>query len=319
MVPMNPTRAALAGLALAVTTAAASAQTYPTKRINFVVGFAAGGFADTFGRAMSQKLKDSLGQTITVENRAGAGGNTAAASVAGADPDGYTVLVTTTALAINHTLYKKLDYKTEDLRAVAIPAGSPESIASHPSKGKSLKDFLEQAKGREITLGSAGVGTGSHLAAAYFFQEIAKVKANHVPFRGGAPAVQAAVGAQIDVVASSFGVIPQVQRGALTGLAVASAERLTVAPQLPTYAESGYPFEAASWVGFFVPAKTPDAVVARLNAALNAAIEDEATRKHLLGQGFQLTVRDPAASQAFVRSEIDKWGKMVKTLDVSVE
>jgi tripartite-type tricarboxylate transporter receptor subunit TctC len=293
---------------------------YPTKNINFIVAFAAGGFADTLARTVAQRLNEQWGQSAVVDNRAGAGGNTAARAVAGADPDGYTVLVTTTALAINRTMYRKLEFSLDQLTPVAIPASSPETIATHPNKvAGGLPEFLTWAKDREITFATAGVGSGSHLAAEYFFKALAKVKAVHVPFRGGAPAVQAAVGDQVDIVASSFGVAPQVNEGKLKGLAVATAKRNPAMPQVPTYAEAGFPFEAESWVGFFVPAKTDPAIVAKLNAAINAIVSNPAERERLAKLGFQIAPRSGAETQAYLKSEVEKWGTMVRTLGVYVD
>jgi tripartite-type tricarboxylate transporter receptor subunit TctC len=206
------------------------------------------------------------------------------------------------------------------LSTVAIPAASPETIAAHPSKALgNLKEFLAWAKDREITFGSAGVGSGSHLAAEYFFKVHAKVKALHVPFRGGAPAVQAVLGNQIDLVASSFGVNSQVNEGMLKGLAVASPERNPTMPQVPTYKEAGFPFVAESWVGFFVPANTNPAIVARLNAAINEVVSDKSGRDHLSTLGFQVTPRSVAESQSYLKSEVDKWGEMVSTVNVYVD
>ena len=211
---------------------------YPTKKIDFVVAFAAGGFADTLARFVGQKLTEKWGQAVIIENRVGAAGNTAARGIRSAEPDGYTVLVTTTALAINPTMYRRLDLSLDQLASVAISAASPETIASLPSGTPGgLKEFLAWAKDREITFGSAGVGSGSHLAAEYFFRVHAKVKALHVPFRGGGPAIQALLGNQIDLVASSFGVTSQINDGKLKGLAVASPERNPAMPQVPTYKE----------------------------------------------------------------------------------
>jgi tripartite-type tricarboxylate transporter receptor subunit TctC len=296
------------------------AASYPTKKINFVVAFAAGGFADTLARYVAQKLNEKLGQPVIIENRPGAGGNLAARAVRSAEPDGYTVLVTTTALAINATMYRQLDLSLDQLSTVAIPAASPETIAAHASRPfGNLKEFLAWAKNREITFGSAGVGSGSHLAAEYFFKVHAKVKALHVPFRGGAPAVQAVLGNQIDLVASSFGVNAQVNEGLLKGLAVASPERNPAMPQVPTYKEAGFPFVAESWVGFFVPAKTDPAVVATLNAAINEVVSDSANRDHLSTLGFQVTVRPVAESQAYLKAEVAKWGEMVRTVNVYVD
>jgi tripartite-type tricarboxylate transporter receptor subunit TctC len=314
---------AVAALALGTPMAADAqdAAKYPTKRVNLVVGFAAGGFADTLARTIGQKLQEKWGQPVTIENRAGAGGNTAAKFVASAAPDGHTILVTTTAIAINETLYKTREYQLGELTAVAMPASSAESLAVHPSKPSgSLKEFLDWAKDKEITFGSAGVGSGSHIAAEYFFKNIAKTKANHVPFRGGALSVQAGVGNQIDVVASSFGSAPQVNEGKLKGLAVASTERSVSMPQVATFAEAGFPdFVAESWVGFFVPAKTNPAIVEKLNAAINEIISDNGAKKHLTGLGYELTARSVADSNKYLASEVQNWATMVKAIGITVD
>lgn len=326
MIPQGRQWGAALAVALLIGVSAAHGQDvkqdvkYPTKKINFVVAFAAGGFADTLARFVAQKLNEKLGQPVIIENRPGAGGNTAARAVRSAEPDGYTVLVTTTALAINATLYRQLDLSLDQLSTVAIPAASPETIAAHPSKAfGNLKEFLAWARDREITFGSAGVGSGSHLAAEYFFKVHAKVKALHVPFRGGAPAVQAVLGNQIDLVASSFGVNAQVNEGMLKGLAVASPERNPTMPQVPTYKEAGFPFVAESWVGFFVPANTDPAIVARLNAGINEVVSDKANREHLSTLGFQVSARSVAESQNYLKAEVEKWGEMVRTLNVYVD
>src|SRR5262245_23845924 len=230
---------------------------YPTKKVDFIVAFAAGGFADTLARFIAQKLNETWGPSVVIENRGGAGGNLAARAVRSAAPDGYTVLVTTTALAINPTMYRRLDFTLDELATAAIPAASPETLAAHPSNAPSgLKEFTAAHKGREETFASRGVGPGSHLAAEYCFREHARTKALHVPFRGGSPAIQAALGNQVDLIASSFGVTSQVVDGKLKGLAVASPSRNPAMPGVPTYKESGFDFEAESWVGFLVPAKT---------------------------------------------------------------
>jgi tripartite-type tricarboxylate transporter receptor subunit TctC len=310
---------ALAAL-LAVGTPAQAQSTYPNKKITIVVGFAAGGFADTMARYVGQKLSDKLGQTVVIENRGGAGGNTAARAVATAEPDGYTILVTTTAISINATLYQKLDYSIDQLAAVAMPGFSPETFAVPPDRPGTLKEFIAWAKGREITYATAGVGSGSHIATEYFFKEIAKIKASHVPFRGGSLAIQAALGGQVDEVTSSFGTTPHINSGKLKGLAVASAQRNPVLPQVPTFAEAGYPgFEAGSWVGFFVPAKTDKAIVEKLNGAINDVVKDKANAAHLTKIGYSLSIRSLPESQAYLKAEVEKWSKWVKTLGLSIK
>lgn len=310
-----------AGLALfaSANLAAAQAPAYPSDRINMTVAFAAGGFVDTFARIVGQKLAERWGKAVTVENKAGAGGNTAAALVASAKPDGLTLLVTSTAIAINETLYKKRDYALDQLVPVAIAVSSPETIATHPSKPGNLKDYLAWARKDEITFASAGVGSGSHLAAEFFLKKLAKQPASHIPFRGGALSVQAALGNQVDMVASSFGIIPQVQEGKLKGLAVASESRVAAMPNVPTYTEAGFPFVAESWVAVLAPARTPPAIVEQLNAAINEIVADPQTREKLLGMGYLLHKRSVPEVAGYLKAEVGKWGEMVATVGVTVE
>lgn len=301
----------------------AAAQDYPTKPITFVVAFAAGGVADGIGRLIGQKLSEKLGQSVVVENRGGAGGNIAAKQVVGAAPDGYTLLVTTTALAINETLHRNKGFAASDLTAVAIAASSPESFAVHPSHAAAtLKDFVASAKGKVIAFGSAGVGSGSHIAAEYFFKEIAQVPATHVPFQGGAPAINAAVGNHIDLLSITLGggLVAQVKSGALKALAVASDRRVGAMPNVPTLAEAGYPnFQAASWVGFFVPAKTPAAVATRLNGAIDEIVKQPDVRERFVALGFDPVGGNQAEADKRFKAEVAQWGKMVTALGLKVE
>lgn len=317
---------ACAAFVLALTPAfphIAAPQDYPSKPVTFVVAFAAGGVADGIGRLIGQKLSEKLGQTVVVENRGGAGGNIAAKQVASAASDGYTVLVTTTALAINETLHRNKGFAASDLTAVAIAASSPESFAVHPSNpAATLKDFLANAKGKTIAFGSAGVGSGSHIAAEYFFKEIARVPATHVPFQGGAPAINAAVGNHIDLLSITLGggLVAQVKSGALKALAVANDKRVGAMANVPTLAEAGFPdFQAASWVGFFVPAKTPPAVAARLNAAIDEIVKQAEVRERFAALGFDPVNGSQADADKRFKAEIAQWGKMVTALGLKVE
>jgi hypothetical protein len=197
---------ALAALGGALGVHAASAQPYPARDITFIVAFAPGGVADTLARFVGKGLGERLGRTVVVENRGGAGGNIAAAAVARAAPDGYTLLVTTTAVAINETLRPNKGFAASDLKPIAIVASSPEALVTSPDNpAANLADFLKTAQGKNIAFGSAGVGSGSHIAAEYFFKEIAKISATHVPFQGGAPAIAATIGNQIDLLATTLG------------------------------------------------------------------------------------------------------------------
>jgi tripartite-type tricarboxylate transporter receptor subunit TctC len=313
---------AAAGLSV-LTLGAAQAQTYPANKITMIVGFAPGGLADTLARLIGQGLTDRLHQTVVVENRSGAGGNIAAGLVARAAPDGYTLLATTTALAINETLHEHNPFSRTDLKAIAIPASSPEALATSPSNpANNLADFIKAMHGRAINFGSAGVGTGSHIEAAYFFKFLAKVPAQHIPFQGGAPAINAVLGNQIDLLAATLGgpAAAQIASGKLKGLGLAADKRSAVVPNVPTYAEQGFPkFTAASWAGFFAPAKTDPQILATLNASINDIIKTPEMRKRLIDLGFDPIVSSQQEADALFRSEIDKWGKMVKTLGLSVK
>lgn len=300
----------------------AQEQAYPNRRISMVVGYSPGGFADTLARVVSDGLGRRLNQVVTVENRDGAGGNIAATAISTAAPDGYTILVTTTSIAISQTAYHNLSYTADQFIPVAIPASAPEIIAVPAvSDTKSLKDYIALAKSAGgATFSSAGVGSGSHLAAEYFFKQQTGAEVVHVPFRGGALAVQAAIGNQVDLVAASFGITGQINEGVLRGLAVASKERVKAAPDVPTYAELGFgDYEAASWVGFFVPAGTPASVVEKLNAEINAVIGNPQPSALLTKQGYVLQARDAAETARYFQDEIKVWGERVKALNISID
>jgi tripartite-type tricarboxylate transporter receptor subunit TctC len=320
------TRHILAAAAVSMLIASAgqaAAQKYPTNKITLIVGFAPGGIADTLARLIGQGMSDRLHQSVIVENRGGAGGNIAAGVVARANPDGYTLLATTTALAINETLHQNNPFSRTDLKAVAIAASSPEALATSPSNpAKNLADFVKQMKGKTINFASAGVGTGSHIEAAYFFKFLAKVPAQHIPYQGGAPAINATIGNQVDLLATTLGggAAAQIAGGKLKGLGIAADKRAAVVPNVPTYAEQGFPpFTAASWVGFFAPAKTDPKILATLNETINDVIKTPEVQKRLIAFGFEPIVKTQPQADAMFNSEVDKWGKMVKALGLSIK
>jgi tripartite-type tricarboxylate transporter receptor subunit TctC len=315
-------RLALVALVFAGSMPVALAQTYPSQNISLIVPFAAGGIADVVGRLVGQKTGERLGRTVVVENRGGAGGNLGARAVAQAAPDGYTLLATTSAIAVNDSASRNKGYATEDLRPVAFVAISPDVIAVHPSNpAKDLREFVANARENSFTYGSAGVGTGPHIGAEYFFREVAKVKSVHVPFTGGAPAVQATVGNHVDALVLTLPTVtPQIMQGTLRGLGLASATRNAAVPNVPTYGEMGFPnVYSGSWVAFFAPAKTPDAIVGRLNAEINAAMKDAEVLEKLKAIGFDPIVKDLAATSEYFRDEIANWGKMVKAVGITVD
>ena len=295
-----------------------SAQTFPTQTITFQVAFAAGGIADVVARLVGQKLSQRLAHTVVVENRGGAGGNLAAKAVNGAAPDGHTILATTTSLAVNETATRHKGFSADDLRAVAIVAFSPDVLAVHPSNpAKDLREFIKS--GKSFTYGSAGVGTGPHIGAEYFFREVAKVQALHVPFTGGAPAVAAAVGNHVDAIVLTLPtVVPPMTQGLLRGIGLASATRNSAVPDVPTYGEMGFPnVYSGSWVGFFAPAKTPDAIVAKLNAEINAIMQEPQAQQKLKTIGFDVTIKTIGEANDYFRSEVAAWGKMIRAIGYS--
>ena len=322
---MPASRAAPAALVLGaamILAPGAAAQPYPAQNITFQVAFAAGGIADVVARLVGQRLTDRLGHTVVVENRGGAGGNIAAKMVSGAAPDGYTVLATTTSLAVNETATRNKGFWVDDLRTIAIVAFSPDVLAVHPSNpAKDLKELIDNGKEKSFTYGSAGVGTGPHIGAEYFFREVAKVKAVHVPFTGGAPAVQSAIGNHIDAIVLTLPtVVPPITQGLLRGLGLASASRNSAVPNVPTYGETGFPdVYSGSWVGFFAPVKTPDAIVAKLNAEINAIMQEPETQQRLKTIGFDAIIKTQAEAADYFRSEVANWGRMTRAIGFSVD
>jgi tripartite-type tricarboxylate transporter receptor subunit TctC len=311
-----------AAVAVCALTQPVRAQTYPTQNITFVVGFAAGGIADVVARLVGQKLSERLGHTVVVENRGGAGGNLAAKAVSGAAPDGYTILATTTSLAVNETASKNKGFSVSDLRTIAIAAISPDVLAVHPSNpAKDLREFIKNGKDKSFTYGSAGVGTGPHIGAEFFFREVAKVNAVHVPFTGGAPAVQAAIGNHIDAIVLTLPtVVPPMTQGLLRGIGLASPARNSAVPNVPTYGEMGFPnVYSGSWVGFFAPAKTPDAVIARLNAEINTILKEPEVQQKLATIGFDPIIKTTAEAGDYFSSEVANWGKMTRAIGYSAD
>jgi len=296
------------------------AQSYPSQNVTVLVAFSAGGLADTVARLVTTKLENHLKQSFVIENRGGAGGNLAAKAVATAAADGYTLLATTSGLAVNMTASKNKGFEMGDLRPVAIVAISDDVIAVHPSNpAKNLKEFIANAKLNSFTYGSAGVGTGPQIGAEYFFKVVAKVKYVHVPFQGGAPAITATLGKHVDALVLTMPpVTPHIRSGALRGLGVAAAKRNAAIPDVPTYGEMGYPnVYSGSWVGFFAPSKTPDSIVEKLNADINAVVKEPESIATLAKAGLDPVVKNVAETNDYFKNEVESWGKMVKAIGFS--
>ncbi|MGA9431428.1 MAG: tripartite tricarboxylate transporter substrate-binding protein [Xanthobacteraceae bacterium] len=326
MAGLHTVRNALTALVLTTMVFAsggAQAATYPAEKITVIVAFAPGGIADTLARLIGQGLSERLHQSVVVENRGGAGGNIAAEVVARANPDGYTLLATTTALAINETLFVNKRFSANDFKTVAIAASSPEALVTSPNNpANNLPDFIKAMNGRAINLAIPGVGTGSDTEAEYFFKEIAKVPVQPIPYQGGAPAINATVAGQVDLMATTLGggAAAQIAGGKLKGLGIAADKRAAVTPNVPTYAEQGYPaFTAASWVGFFAPAKTDPQILHTLNAAINDIVKTPDMAKKLSDMGFDPITGTQTQADAMFTAEVEKWGDMIKALGLSIK
>jgi tripartite-type tricarboxylate transporter receptor subunit TctC len=315
--------AAVALIALILAFGQAEAQTFPSGKITVIVAFAPGGIADTLARLIGQGLGERLHQSVVVENRGGAGGNIAASYVARSTPDGTTLLATTTALAINETLFANKDYSANDFKTIAIAASSPEALVTGPGNpAGSLTDLIKSAQGKTINFAVPGVGTGSHIEAEYFFKFLAKAPAQQIPFQGGAPAINATIGNQVDLMATTLGggAAAQIAGGKLKGLAVAADKRAAVTPDIPTYAELGFPgFTAASWVGFFAPAKTDPKILLALNATINDIVKMPDVQAKLTYMGFEPITGTPAQADAMFAAEVKKWGDMVTALGLTIK
>jgi tripartite-type tricarboxylate transporter receptor subunit TctC len=312
-----------AGLCAVIATAnpgRAQGTDYPNQRISFFVGFAVGGFADTMGRWVATRLAERTGQTVVVQNMEGGGGIRAARRVATSPPDGYTILVTTTSLAINETLVPNRGYTAAAFDAVSLPVSAPESLsASVKSPVKSLADLVKEAKAGKVFMGSAGIGSGSHIAGEYFFKVLAKTPVKHIPFQGGNPAMMGLLTGDVTVLAATAtALVRNINSGDVTGLGIAATERSPMLPSVPTFAEAGYPgLLAASWTGFFAPAGTPEPVLAKLNSEINAILQEPEIAKRIETAGLQTTIRNRAETAKMFQAEIANWSTMVQAVGVA--
>jgi tripartite-type tricarboxylate transporter receptor subunit TctC len=301
----------------------ARAADYPTKPIRLLVGFAPGGGTDTTARAISQKLTASLGQQVIVDNRPGVSGNIAAEITANAPPDGYTVLLSTIgALAINPSLLKKMPFDPiKDLAPVTRAADSTNFLVVHPSvPASSVKDLIALAKAKPLNGGSSGVGGAGHLALELFNLQ-AGTKIVHVPYKGGGPAIIDLLAGNINLIfATGASSINHVKAGKIRALGVTTAKRSAMAPELPTIAEAGLPgFEANNWNGIVVPAKTPRAIINRLNKEFTAALLLPDIKQFLFNQGLDAAPGTPEDFAAYIKSETAKWAKVIKAAGIKVE
>ena len=300
------------------------AQTYPIRPIRMIVAYPPGGGTDIVGRLMAQKLGENLGQTVVVDNRGGATGNIGTELAARATPDGYTLLMGNVAPnAINVSLFKKLPFDpVKDFAPVSLVAVTPNILVVPPSfPVKTVKDLIALAKSKPGALNfpSAGIGSSSHLAGE-MLKSMAGIDMVHVPYKGGGPALIALLSGQVQLMFATLpAAMPHVKSGKLRPVAVTTAHRSLALPELPTIAESGVPgYEAATWYGLLAPAGTPKAIVGRLHAEIVKILATD-TRQQLVAQGFEPVGNTPAEFAAYIKSEITKWGKVIRDAGIKPE
>ncbi|MBP0628391.1 tripartite tricarboxylate transporter substrate binding protein [Cupriavidus sp. AcVe19-1a] len=328
MAPNRSRRHALALLSCLALSAAAMppalAQSFPAKPIRLVVPYPPGGPTDIVARVVGQKLADKLGQPLVVENRPGAGGNIGAEAVARAAPDGYTLLVATTAHAINMTLFRKPGYDTrKDFAPVSLLTRGPLVLVTAPATpAGNVAELIALARTRpgQVTFASSGNGQSTHLAAE-LFNSMAGVRMTHVPYKGSAPALTDVMGGQATVMFDTMlSAMPFVRDGKLKALAVTGAARSPAAPDTPTMAQSGLPgYEASAWNALLAPAGTPPAVLDTLGTALKSVLDDAEVRARFATQGFAAEWTSPPATAKFLDQEIDKWSRVVKASGATID
>jgi tripartite-type tricarboxylate transporter receptor subunit TctC len=299
-----------------------AAQTYPSKPITLIVPYTPGGGTDVLARTIGQKLSAKWGQPVIVENRPGANGMIGSASVAKAAPDGYTLAMVVTTHVINPNLYRKVPYDTiKAFAPVTLVASSPFVLVVSPSSpAKTLEEFITLAKSKPGAL-SWGSSEGSTQLAGEMFATLAGVKMTHVPYKGGAPLMTDLLGGHVDMGATSaVTVLPHVRSGKLRVLVVGSEKRSTALPDVPTGAEAGLPgFVANAWYGILAPAGTPADTVTKLQQEIARILETSEVKERLDQQGAEPIGNTPAEFDAFIKSEMAKWAKVVQDAGISPE
>jgi len=293
------------------------AQSYPNRPVRLVVPFPAGGPADGLGRVLADQLNKMWGQPVIIENRGGAGGNLGAEVVARSAPDGYTLLLNASSHVINASLYEKLPYDPiKDFTPISEVASYMLLLVVHPSvPATSVKEFVAFAKSKQdgLSVANAGLGTPTHLAAVLFAQA-AGVNLIHIPYRGAAPASTDLIAGQVPAMFNNpVNAVPQVRSNNLRALAATGSKRLSLLPDIPTIAESGYPgFETRTWYGLFGPAGMPADIVQKLHSDVERALRVPETANNLIAQGWDITVSPSERFSGELQSEFDRWSAVVK-------
>jgi len=315
---------AMAADQTATAAAVQAAANFPDHPLRIIVPFAAGGATDVIARTVGQALGEQLKQAVVVENKAGANGNIGAVTAARAQPDGYTLLMATSSHAINATLYSNLDYSlTKDFVGLSNLASVPLLLVVNPKvpvdSPKALASYARQ-NGDAVNYASGGTGTAAHLAGAQF-NTLAGTKMTHVPYKGGAQALNDLMGGQVQVMFANLPeVLSQVQGGRLTALGLTGSTRHSALPNVPTLGEAGFPaLNARSWFGLFVPAATPAPVVEKLSKAIVQAVASPTVQARLKELGADPVGDDHVAFQRYVESEVVRWGDLVKTSGARAE
>ena len=313
------------GAALLAAPFFAQAQTaYPVKSVRLIIGFPAGSSSDVVGRIVAQKLGEGLGQTVVFENRPGAGANIAAEVVAKAPPDGYTALYANTGIAVAHSAYQKLGYDVlRDLTPVGQAAAGPHILIVNPSLPvKSIKELIALAKSkpREMNVASSGAGNSDHFAYE-LFRSMTGAEMTHVAYKGGGQATVDVISGQMAAYFSGMAQgLPHIRTGRVRALAVTGGKRAASAPDVPTMVEAGVPgYEHVLWNAVFVPAATPKDIVARLDAELVKAVSQPDVREKFAAIGVEPQARPAAQMAAYLKSEIDKYGKIVRAIGLKIE
>jgi tripartite-type tricarboxylate transporter receptor subunit TctC len=303
----------------------ANAQTYPTKPIRMVVPFPPGGTTDILGRVAAQKLSEALGQQVIVDNRPGAGGNIGTEAVAKSPPDGYTLLTDPgSTLTINPSLFAKLPFDPlKDFAPITILAAVPNLLVVHPSLPvRNVKELIALAKSKpgQLNYASSGAGQSTHLSME-LFKSMAKVNMIHVPYKGSSPAITDLLGGHVLLMFDNMpSALPHAKAGKLRGIAVSTAKRSPVTPDVPTVAESGLPgFEVSVWFAVLAPATTPREIVDRLNGILVKALHAPDVRERLSSQGAEPIGDTPADFTAVMKRDLVKWAKVVKDADIKLD
>jgi tripartite-type tricarboxylate transporter receptor subunit TctC len=309
---------ALTGASLAM------AQAWPAKPIRMILAFPPGGPTDIVSRVLAQKLSEQLGQQVLVDNKPGAGGNIGAELAAKSPNDGYTIFYNTSAIVINPALYGRASYDTlKDFVPVTLTAAIPMVLVVNPSvPAKTMKEFVDLVKSKpgQFNYSSSGTGTITHLASAMLSSQMG-LATQHIAYKGSAPGLVDLAAGQTQFMTDTINTaLPYVKDGRLRAIAVTSAKRSSVLPDMPTFAESGLPgFDAAAWQGVVVPAGTPQDIVTRLNAELNKALQDAGVRARLAAQGADVLGGTPADYAAYIRAEMPRWAKAIKDSGAKAE